>query len=191
MDDATVLRVAGGRLGRREGQSSAQTRDGFEISTASGSVVVPLDTGDASEALRTADEAMCAKHSGRATAGRQRSDVLLGALAERHPDLGEHIDGVAELAAQLGTGLGIDGEQPDQLRHAAALHDIGKIAIPDAIINKPAALKDDEWPFMRRHTLIGERIIAAAPALGGDARLVRSAHEAWDGCGYPHALADV
>src|SRR6185437_8722335 len=76
-----------------------------------------------------------------------------------------------------------------QVRHAAALHDIGKVAIPDAIINKPAALSDDEWAFMRRHTLIGERIVAAAPALGGAAALVRASHEAWDGTGYPDALA--
>ncbi|MCP5996117.1 HD domain-containing protein, partial [Klebsiella pneumoniae] len=73
--------------------------------------------------------------------------------------------------------------------HAAALHDVGKVAIPDAIINKPAALDDEEWAFMRRHTIIGERIIAAAPSLGGAAKLVRSSHEAFDGSGYPDGLA--
>jgi diguanylate cyclase (GGDEF)-like protein len=165
---------------------------GFAVSTAFGSVVIPRDTGDASEALRKADEAMYAqKHTGRATAGRQSSDVLLRALAERHPDLDDHMDGVAELAGQVGQRLGVEGEELDQLRHAAALHDIGKVAIPDAIIAKPSALTADEWTFMRRHTLIGERIIAAAPALAPAAHLVRSSHEAWDGSGYPDALADV
>jgi HD-GYP domain-containing protein (c-di-GMP phosphodiesterase class II) len=129
------------------------------------------------------------KHSGRATAGRQSSDVLLRALAERHPDLGDHLDGVTELVGEIGERLGIDGEELTQLRHAAALHDIGKVAIPDAIITKPGALTDDEWAFMRRHTIIGERIIAAAPALGPAAVLVRSSHEAWDGSGYPDGLA--
>jgi diguanylate cyclase (GGDEF)-like protein len=166
--------------------------EGFAISSAFGSVVIPHDTGDVTEALRKADEAMYAqKQSGRATAGRQSSDVLIRALAERHPDLGEHLDGVAELAAAVGSRLGIDGEELTQLRQAAALHDVGKVAIPDAIITKPEPLTDDEWAFMRRHTISGERSLAAAPALGGAARLVRSSHEAWDGGGYPDGLADV
>jgi diguanylate cyclase (GGDEF)-like protein len=166
--------------------------DGFAISAAFGSVVIPHDTGDAPEAMRKADEAMYAqKHSGRATAGRQSSDVLLRALAERHPDLGDHQDGVAELAAQVGRRLGIEGEDLTQLQHAAALHDIGKVAIPDAIITKPAQLNDEEWAFIRRHTIIGERIIGAAPALARAARLVRSSHESWDGTGYPDGLAGV
>ena len=151
--------------------------------------MIPQDTGDVTEAMRKADEAMYAqKHSGRATAGRQSSDVLMRALAERHPELGDHHDGVAELVEEVGARLGIDGEELAQLRHAASLHDIGKVAIPDAIITKPGPLTDEEWAFMRRHTLIGERILAAAPALGAAARLVRSSHEAWDGSGYPDAL---
>jgi diguanylate cyclase (GGDEF)-like protein len=166
--------------------------EGFAVSAAFGSVVIPQDTGDAGQAMRKADEAMYAqKHSGRATADRQSSDVLLTALAERHPDLGDHLDGVAELAADVAARMGIDGDELTQLRHAASLHDIGKVAIPDAIITKPAALDDHEWAFMRRHTLIGERIIAAAPALGRAAKLVRSSHEAFDGSGYPDKLSGV
>ena len=74
------------------------------------------------------------------------------------------------------------------MRHAAELHDVGKVAIPDAILNKPAPLDPLEWEFIRRHTLIGERIIAAAPALGPVAALVRSSHERCDGTGYPDKL---
>jgi diguanylate cyclase (GGDEF)-like protein len=170
----------------------AESGDGFDVSAAFGSVVIPQDTGDAAEAMRKADEAMYAqKHSGRATAGRQSSDVLLRALAERHPDLGDHQDGVAELATEVARRAGIDGEELLQVAHAAALHDVGKVAIPDAIINKPAALDEEEWSFMRRHTIIGERIIAAAPALAPAARLVRASHEAFDGTGYPDRLAGV
>jgi diguanylate cyclase (GGDEF)-like protein len=166
--------------------------EGFAIATAFGSVVIPQETGDATEAMRKADEAMYAqKHSGRATPGRQSSDVLMRALAERHPDLGEHHDGVAELVEEVGTRLGIDPQALADLRHAASLHDIGKVAIPDAIITKPGPLTEEEWAFMRRHTLIGERILTAAPALGAAARLVRSSHEAWDGSGYPDGLAGV
>jgi diguanylate cyclase (GGDEF)-like protein len=166
--------------------------EGFSISSAFGSVVIPQDTGDATEALRKADGAMYAqKQSGRATAGRQSSDVLMRALAERHADLGEHHDGVAELVAEVGRRMGIDGEELATLGQAASLHDIGKVAIPDAILTKPGPLSKEEWEFMRRHTLIGERILAAAPALGAAARLVRSSHEAWDGTGYPDRLAGV
>jgi diguanylate cyclase (GGDEF)-like protein len=170
----------------------SESGEGFAVSAAFGSVVIPQDTGDAAQAMRKADEAMYAqKQSGRATADRQSSDVLLTALTERHPDLGDHLDGVTELAADVAARMGIDGEELTQLRHAAALHDIGKVAIPDAIITKPGALDDAEWAFMRRHTLIGERIIAAAPALGRAAKLVRSTHEAFDGAGYPDHLSGV
>ena len=191
-DEFCVIAAAGRQHAMEQAASQALTEKGlgFAVSTAFGSVVIPRDTGDASEALRKADEAMYAqKHSGRATAGRQSSDVLLRALAERHPDLDDHMEGVTELAGQLGKELGIEGEELDQLRHAAALHDVGKVAIPDAIIAKPSALTAEEWEFMRRHTLIGERIIAAAPALAAAAHLVRSTHEAWDGSGYPDGLA--
>jgi diguanylate cyclase (GGDEF)-like protein len=168
----------------------SESGEGFSVSAAFGSVVLPLRTGDSAEALRRADEAMYAqKHSERAGADRQSSDVLLRALTERHPDLGDHLDGVTDLAAAVAERMGITGDELTQLRHAAALHDIGKVAIPDAIISKPATLNDEEWAFMRRHTLIGERIIGAAPALGGAAALVRASHEAWDGTGYPDALA--
>jgi diguanylate cyclase (GGDEF)-like protein len=173
-------------------QALTETGEGFAISAAFGTVVIPLDTGDPTEALRKADNAMYAqKNSGRASAERQSADVLLRALAERHPDLGDHMDGVSELASEVAARLGIDGEELAQLRHAASLHDIGKVAIPDAIVGKPGPLDADEWAFMRRHTVIGERIIAAAPALGRAARLVRASHEAFDGSGYPDGLAGV
>jgi diguanylate cyclase (GGDEF)-like protein len=193
-DEFCVIADAARRREIEQAASAAlsESGEGFTVSAAFGSVVIPLDTGDASEALRKADEAMYAqKNSGRATAGRQSSAVLLRALAERHPDLGDHLDGVSELAADVAARMGIDGEELGQVRDAAALHDIGKVAIPDAIITKPAPLNDEEWAFMRRHTLIGERIIAAAPALRQAAKLVRSSHEAFDGSGYPDNLSGV
>jgi two-component system cell cycle response regulator len=168
----------------------SETGTGFTISTAFGSVVIPRDAGDATEAIRRADMAMYAeKNSGRTTAARQSADVLLSALTEHHPRLGDHIAGVTELADAVAIWLGVDGEELARLHDAAVLHDIGKIAIPDAIINKPGPLNDDEWAFMRRHTLIGERITASAPALLPASPLVRSSHEAFDGSGYPDGLA--
>jgi HD-GYP domain-containing protein (c-di-GMP phosphodiesterase class II) len=84
--------------------------------------------------------------------------------------------------------MGIAGELLDGLERAAELHDIGKIAIPDAILNKPGPLDAEEWRFMRRHTLIGESMLSAAPALQSAAQLVRSSHERYDGTGYPDGL---
>ena len=164
--------------------------DGFAITASYGTVAIPEEACLASEALLIADQRMYAhKNVGRATARRQSTDVLLRALAERHPSLEGHLGGVAHLAEAVGRQLGLEGEALDHVRVAAELHDVGKVAIPDAILDKPGPLDENEWAFMRRHTLIGERIVAAAPALGPVAKLVRASHERWDGGGYPDATA--
>ena len=85
--------------------------------------------------------------------------------------------------------MGLDGLELDHLARAATLHDIGKVAIPDAILEAPRALTEEEWELMRTHTILGERVLAAAPALSTEATLVRSSHERWDGAGYPDGLA--
>jgi HD-GYP domain-containing protein (c-di-GMP phosphodiesterase class II) len=85
--------------------------------------------------------------------------------------------------------LEVSAEDLGPLLQAASLHDIGKAAIPDSILDKPGPLNGEEWAFMRTHTVIGERILTAAPALIEAARLVRSSHERWDGSGYPDGLA--
>jgi two-component system, cell cycle response regulator len=115
--------------------------------------------------------------------------VLLRVLAERRPDLLEHTRAVAILARALATTLGAENEERDEITRAAELHDIGKVAVPDAIIEKPGPLDPDEEAFMRRHVVIGEAIIAEAPSLRDVAMLVRASHERWDGGGYPDGLA--
>ena len=85
--------------------------------------------------------------------------------------------------------LGLTGEEIDEVTRAAELHDVGKVGIPDAILEKPGPLTADEWEFMRQHTIIGERMLHMAPALAGVARLVRWSHERMDGGGYPDGLA--
>lgn len=163
--------------------------EGFDIGSSHGFVVAPAEVTDPAEALRLADQRMYAqKHGGRKSAGSQSRDVLLRALAERNPDLGEHLSQVAELAVAVATKLGLPAAEVEQVRHAADLHDVGKVAIPDAILDKPGPLDDEEWVFMRRHTVIGERIVAAAPALAEVAFLVRASHERHDGGGYPDGL---
>jgi two-component system cell cycle response regulator len=84
----------------------------------------------------------------------------------------------------------LSSEDHAQLRQPAELHDVGKLGIPEQILHKPGPLDPEEWAFVRRHTFIGERIIAAAPALAGAARLARSIRERFDGTGYLDGLAD-
>jgi two-component system, cell cycle response regulator len=163
--------------------------DGFTIGCSHGSITLPLEATEAVEALRIADQRMYAnKHAGRTSAGRQSKDVLLRALAERHPELGTHAETVA-LAADTAEALGLPADEVEQVRHASELHDVGKVAIPDAILGKPGPLTAEEWAFVHRHPVIGERIILAAPALARVAALVRASHERWDGAGYPDGLA--
>jgi two-component system cell cycle response regulator len=164
--------------------------ESFSISCAYGAVVVPDDAADADAAVRLADQRMYAqKNGGRASASRQSKDVLLQALQERNPDLGTHLNDVGRLAEATAFKLGLSQEDAEQARTTGELHDVGKVAIPDAILNKPGPLDDSEWEFIRRHCEIGERIVAAAPALSAVAPLVRSTHERWDGTGYPDRLS--
>ena len=164
--------------------------EGFSIGCSSGSVTLPHEAQDSGAALGLADRRMySAKQRGRASAGRQSADVLVRALAERVPDIEDHMNDVATLAAATAERLGLEPDEIELVHRAAALHDIGKVAIPDAILRKPGPLDPDEWAFMRRHPVIGERILAAAPSLSPVAALVRASHERFDGAGYPDGLA--
>src|SRR5205823_6258971 len=95
---------------------------------------------------------------------------------------------VASLAVRVARRLGLDDLSAQQIERAAELHDIGKVAVPDAILHKPGALTDDEQRFIHEHPIVGERILRAAPSLAPAAPLVRSAQERWDGRGYPDGL---
>jgi two-component system, cell cycle response regulator len=170
--------------------SLGERGDGFLVTASRGSVLIPAEATTREAALQLADRRMYANKSReRASAGTQSRDVLLSALRESEPGLHEHLTGVADLAVAVADRVGVDAEERDEVRRAAELHDVGKMAIPDAILSKPGPLDPAEWEFIRKHTLIGERIIAAAPALMPIARLVRSSHERWDGGGYPDGLA--
>jgi two-component system, cell cycle response regulator len=163
--------------------------EGFEVTCSHGVVLLPEEAATATEALQLADRRMYArKGDRRMSAGRQSRDVLLRTLSERRPDLHPRLRDIGDLALAVGRELRMSPEGLDEVARAAELHDVGKIAVPDAILDKPAALDPVEWGFMRRHPLIGERILLAAPALRPVARLVRSSHERWDGGGYPDGL---
>lgn len=123
-----------------------------------------------------------------ATTGDASSDVLLALLSERSDDLVQDYARIAQLASETARGFELPERAVARIALAARLHDIGKVAIPDAILHKPGALNSKEWQLIRSHTEIGARIIAAAPSLADVAALVRSHHERYDGHGYPDGL---
>jgi diguanylate cyclase (GGDEF)-like protein/PAS domain S-box-containing protein len=172
-------------------EALAERGESFQVTASYGAVLLPNEATTATEALREADRRMYARKSSnsRSSAGRQSADVLLKILSERNRDLGVHLDQVTSLAGAVADRLGLPDEERAPLVQAASLHDVGKAAIPDSIVDKQGPLDDEEWEFMRRHTLIGERVLSAAPALTLAAKLVRASHERYDGKGYPDGLA--
>jgi diguanylate cyclase (GGDEF)-like protein/putative nucleotidyltransferase with HDIG domain len=167
-----------------------QSGDGFVVTASYGAALMPGDATDPDDALRIADARMyMCKFRGRAAADRQSADVLLAVMQERSLDLARHGGQVATLAEQVAANMGLEEPELAKIRHAAQLHDIGKLAVPEAILNKPGPLSAEEWEFMRQHTVVGERILRAAPALSNVAAVVRSTHERWDGHGYPDGVA--
>jgi len=168
----------------------SETGAGFEIGCSAGCVLLPHEAATPDAALALADQRMYErKGASKRSATRQTADALLEVLNQRDSDLREHIGGVADLAVRTAQALALPEVEVEKVRLAAELHDVGKSAIPETILNKPAALNDEEWQFIRDHTLIGERIVRAAPALATVAQLIRSSHERVDGNGYPDGLA--
>ncbi|MBA2517510.1 MAG: HD-GYP domain-containing protein, partial [Solirubrobacterales bacterium] len=100
----------------------------------------------------------------------------------------DHARLIADLAVDVGRALRLDEEELRDLRYGALFHDIGKIAVPDAILNKPGPLDEAEMSVIREHPLVGERILAPVAFLSGIRRIVRHDHERWDGGGYPDGL---
>jgi HD-GYP domain-containing protein (c-di-GMP phosphodiesterase class II) len=116
--------------------------------------------------------------------------ILLADLIEEDDEYtGAHSQGVVSLAVQVADALGLDQWQKRRTEYAARLHDVGKIAVPKDIINKPGPLDPDEWKLMRRHTVEGERMLGrVGGALREVGAIIRGTHERWDGRGYPDGL---
>lgn len=115
--------------------------------------------------------------------------ALMGSLEVRDGYTDEHSRAVAEMTVEISRCLGLDGQELDDLRTAATLHDIGKLGVPDAILNKPAPLNEYEWALMRRHPEIGAELVASMAPVAHLAPVIRAGHEHWDGTGYPDQLA--
>ena len=114
--------------------------------------------------------------------------LVLGDVVEADDDYtGQHCKGVVGLALAVAEQLDLDAEQRRNLEFGALLHDVGKIAIPKEIVNKPGKLNPEEWTIIKTHTVEGQRMLEQ---VGGLAReVIGSHHERWDGGGYPDGLA--
>src|SRR5581483_7820681 len=121
------------------------------------------------------------------------NDELFEMLARffdaRDPYVGGHAATVANYATIIASELGITGERLKQVRQAAILHDIGKIAIPEKILHKESKLTDAEYELMKSHVKVGAELIESSEGLRHLAPFIRYHHERWDGRGYPSGLA--
>jgi two-component system, cell cycle response regulator len=116
-------------------------------------------------------------------------DGLTRQLAERVPRMAGHHRAVAELAGAVARHIGLRDERLHAVVRAAELHDVGKILVPEAILNKPGSLTDHELALMRRHAIAGYVILVESGEPAPVPALVRSSHERWDGTGYPDGLS--
>ena len=115
--------------------------------------------------------------------------ALAAALEAKDHYTADHARSIADLAVAVGAELGLSEDHLRDLRYGALFHDIGKIAIPDAILKKPGPLSESEFAAVREHPEVGERILAPVPFLSAVRRIVRHDHERWDGTGYPDRLS--
>ncbi len=115
--------------------------------------------------------------------------ALLAALAARDGYTGAHSEAVVGHAAAVARRMGLSEGEAADVEQVALLHDIGKIGVGDAILNKPGPLNEAEWEVMKMHPVIGEEIVASTKGLAHLAPAIRAEHERWDGKGYPDGLS--
>ena len=146
--------------------------------------------------LGVADQALLTLENERLLAAeRQALDAVVAslgrALSVRHERTGEHSDRLTGDCVAVARRLGIGGERLRDVSFAAALHDLGKIGIPERVLDSRDALGEDDWRLIQTHPELGARIVDPVPALAGAAALIRACHEHWDGSGYPLGLRGV
>jgi HD-GYP domain-containing protein (c-di-GMP phosphodiesterase class II) len=115
-------------------------------------------------------------------------DALIGAVEARDPYTHGHSSRVAELSTRMGVRIGLEPEALRALHQGASLHDVGKISVPDHILNKPGKLESNEWAPIEAHPVIGWELASRAPSLRQCLSAIRYHHERWDGTGYPDKL---
>jgi putative nucleotidyltransferase with HDIG domain len=115
--------------------------------------------------------------------------ALANALEAKDPYTRGHSERVAGVGRLIALELGLDADEVAAVAEAGLLHDIGKIGVPEGMLQKPGPLTAEEWQAMRRHPVVGAQIIAPFEVFARSAPLIRHHHERWDGSGYPDGLA--
>jgi putative two-component system response regulator len=177
-------------------------KGGFDLVLDSHPAAVREMLGTVARSLTFAKEELARHNRALEDTVRERTEELrrthlsivrrLAQAAEWHDDTtGQHISRMSKLAHRLAIAAGMDRERAEMMLQASALHDIGKIGIPDRVLLKPGKLDAEEWELMQTHTTIGAQLLA-----GSSSEVVQMAeqialthHERWDGKGYPHGLA--
>jgi putative nucleotidyltransferase with HDIG domain len=113
---------------------------------------------------------------------------LANAIDARDAYTGDHSQRMGDLATRVSQAMNLSMKDIEAVYWAAVLHDIGKIGVPDEILNKPGPLTDEEWASMKEHPLIGAEIVAPVKYLAPVAPIILAHHEKYDGSGYPHGL---
>jgi response regulator RpfG family c-di-GMP phosphodiesterase/GGDEF domain-containing protein len=159
--------------------------EGFVIRGAIGRALVPGEADSPAAAIELATRRAIAERAERPGDAELRPPQSpLEVLPLIHPRYQ-----VAEVAARIGRRMGLQGTELEDLEAAAHLRDVGNMALPSAVLGREGELEGPEWEFVRLHTVIGERLLAANFGMESVARLVRSSHERWDGDGYPDRLS--
>lgn len=207
-----AAREVGERLRAAIAEHPFQVGGGLYLTCSVGVATYPEDGPQRSQLVKAADRAMyAAKQLGRnqvlafadpivATLGTDGIDsreetilqgtveALAGLVEARDTYCGQHTEGVVLLAERIAKQMQLEPSEARLVSLVARLRDIGKIAIPDAILQKPGRLNEAEWIKMRRHPIVGAEVISHVPTLRLAAAGIRGHHERWDGTGYPDGL---
>jgi len=125
----------------------------------------------------------------KATAG--AIQALLETLHQRNPEAAAHANRVARMAVDLAHALRVEPSEMADIERGALLHDIGKVALPDALVHKVGPLSEEDFTLIRTHVELGRDILSKVPALASVAAIVAASHEAFDGSGYPRGMSGL
>jgi HD-GYP domain-containing protein (c-di-GMP phosphodiesterase class II) len=146
---------------------------------------------DQAERLRNRARQLTASYADLEAAAFEAIETLNATVEARDPYTGGHSKRVKDMSVAIGVQLGFDEQRLAALGHAALLHDVGKVAVPDAVLTKPEALTDEEFELIRRHPGEGAEIVGRLRRLRPLVPAVRHHHERWDGTGYPDGLSST
>lgn len=173
-----------------DGKCKKENVNAIALSVSFGWATVYSSRDSMREALKLAEDRMYQKKLFEGPSRRGKTiEVIVSTLQEKNPREEQHSHRVSELCEKMAEELGMSKEEKKKIKSAGLLHDIGKIGIPETLLNKPGKLTEEEYKDICRHPEIGYRILQSAPDMTDIANIVLSHHERYDGKGYPRKIA--